>query len=242
MKRLFFLSATFAAVLATSHAATFLYSSLDVNWTQPANTASNDTTGTISISTTPDHTFTDPNTATPDASRTRYFGGTVTWSGGSDLWGAEAYFRISGAGTPNITFGVGRTTGNFWKITANGGQTTTLPFSSSSFDFIIKISDRPWNEAQVDLFLDANANSVTEGTPDFSITNFVDAMSPNGMVNMSWTMIHENWYGEATSLTTQNMFSSDEWVPVSSIPEPSSVALLLGGLGLLVWLRRQSRA
>lgn len=235
------LMAVLVAGSSWNYAQTVTYPSLNISYSIPGSTASTLTTGSVNLSTSPDHRFLDPDTATPSVSATRYYGGSIAWTGSSNEWGSTAVLRIGSAGSPgdHVLLRVGGGLTN-WQITASSfTANTTLPFSSSSFDFVIKIADAAWNTASVNLFLGANANTALEGTPDYTI-QLNNATGANFLGWMSWTTSHENWDVGASSLVTNNMFSSTVWTPVSAIPEPSTYMLMVGGIGLLAWLRRRT--
>ncbi len=232
MKKTMILWATLAlaGAVGLARASVVTYPSLDVNVTLPGGAAGTADTSVVNISTAPDdHRYHDPNSGTPQPSANRYYGGSVEWTGSANIWGSHAQFWIDSGTNPNriLQFRVGGGEAT-WKITWTGGSnlSTTLPFSSSSFDFVFKFEDTAWNGTSIKLFLNANANSPTEpGTADYTI-NVAGPTGADYMTTMQWKFSHESWDGQPATLKTSKMFSANEWTPVSSIPEPSSAMLL----------------
>lgn len=139
--------ATLLATLIPVRAQIATYSSLNVNYVAPPSTATNLTTGPVAISTSPDHRFTDPNVESPSLAASRYYGGTVNWTGSVSTFGSLARLNLGGTG-PFIYFEVGGGTNN-WRLRNANNETagTTLPFSGSTFDFVIKVEHTAWNTA-----------------------------------------------------------------------------------------------
>lgn len=183
----------------------------------------------VPISTSPDHTWIDPNVDNPALMRPSvYFGGSISFSpadGGS--WASSVSYALQIGGTNVVTLTSGLSVDG-WRFS---GDSTTRDIEgyprANSFDFVIKIEDAGWNSARAKIFLGENANSATEGTEDYivNVTNRTSAP----IDNILFTSMTESWASaDTSSIATLNYaFSSTEWTPVSAVPEPSHYAAIL---------------
>ncbi|MDX2111986.1 MAG: PEP-CTERM sorting domain-containing protein [Verrucomicrobiota bacterium] len=190
-------------------------------------------TGPVSIDAA--HRFVDPDSGTPVAGIERYYGGTINLDVTTD-WGIEGevtFFRSDASEAFKLRLNEGG--GSTWQLSRGGASANLGIGGNTSFDYVIKVSDKDWNLVNVDIFLNANANNVTEGTPDFTIDTAV------GSTPLDAIAFKRTGWGNNGAFTLANSFSSTVWTPVSSVvPEPSTYAAL-AGLAILgfTWYRRQ---
>lgn len=222
--------ATLGLLAATSQAAVITYPSMDVNYSTPGGTAVELTTGLINIDAA--HAFTGNNTV--------YYAGTITMTGNITTWHsfANVNFFTSGNGSVmQVGVGVGHDKIVFHKEAWNDTATPTPNVTTGTFNYQIKIAPTgdPANP-NISLFWGANAIAATEGTADHlwnssSIGNSVGRMS----VTFSATE-----FASAFSFSTTNIASDTAWI--APIPEPTTWALLAGGLTTLMVIRHRRKA
>ncbi|HEV7298447.1 MAG TPA: PEP-CTERM sorting domain-containing protein [Tepidisphaeraceae bacterium] len=190
--------------------------------------------------------FTDPDSGSPDATRTRYIGGTLNYSPNDNpQWGGSLTLNLLRSGPEGGSLNgirIHKTSGGTnWRFDGTASDHTTTVAGSETFDFVVKIVDLNWNQTRVDLFYGANAKSDTEGTPD-AFLNLVNANSASFIRDASVTFTAEDWATAPSSGSLSSFFTADTWTAVGDaapVPEPTSIAGL--GLAGLLALRRRSR-
>lgn len=225
-----------ALVAAPAGAAVTTYPGLNATLTSPSQTATNLAHGPVTLDASTGQ-FIDPNDGSADPSLTRYIGGTLTYTPNSNEWGSGGHLRlVRSDGNETLRFGKDEG-GTAWTLVGNSSTFNTGITASGAVDFVLRIRDVAWNVAAIDLFLGANANAATEGTPDGTV-QLINATSTSFIQDLKLTFTTQNWATGESGITLANAFSADVWTPVGSIvPEPASVALL--GFGAVLALRRR---
>jgi len=200
------------------------------------------------------------------SSSTMYFGGTLAVTGlvgGNAVWstgGGQISAGFSGpnyGGTdtwntlttqPNANHNVwGASTGGNWSLATqdhfdSAYTSTTQGVASGAFDFVLAVTGGSNATQTFSLWLGANADAATPGTPNVT-WNRGGAWDgpyyndPPASVGIGASL------SDGTSLTASNMFVSDTWNPVvQPVPEPSSYAMALAGAAFAagqLWRRRK---
>lgn len=228
---------------AASSGAVVSYPTLNTTLTTQGGLGADDTeTVTSAISVAPNHTWIDNNSGGPPYSPDVYFGGNISFTpetnNGSE-WGSGINFDLRIGGSTVITLNAGSGT-NGWRFLGDSSGGTIAGYArANTFDFVIRVEDGQWNTAVAKIYLGANANNATEGTPDYTVNVSNRVSSPiDTIVFSSYT---SEWTGgTATSMATLNYaFSATEWTPVSAVPEPSQYAAILGILAVALGLYRR---
>jgi len=171
-----------------------------------------------------------------------------------------SYNGISAAGgmdygAGNGVFGdLGAQGGAIQDINSNGildiGATSSTPSSSTNWIFA-----RGSNQKSIDnksggiIFLNPSDHKTTEfflGSVELTITNFTAGgglnlqwtLPPNGFANApgTWT---EDGVVKSTTGSTVGMFVTSGVTLGTAVPEPTTFAMLIGGIGMLVGFRRR---
>lgn len=132
--------------------------------------------------------------------------------------------------------------GGDWRALGVFANANNIQNANSTFNFVLKIYDGAFNASAIAVFLGSNATAGTEGTPDYVLSGpaNIHALNPPHASVVDGFRLEFKQDGDAT-LTTTNMFSSNLWNPVGAVPEPSTSAMLLGGVGSLLLSRRRAR-
>lgn len=201
-------------------------------------------------------------TANSDSS-TIYFGGTLDVTGlvgGTPVWQSAGGEIAAGFSGPSNTWNVlttvpsanyniwGATTGTAWTVAVQdhfGGAYTNSAqgVASGSFEFVLGVTGGSNYTQTFRLWLGANANASTAGTPDMTWSRGGAWDGPYyNTGDLASVGIGASLSG-GTTLTSSNMFVSDTWHPVVEIvPEPSAYAMAFAGVAFTagqLWRRRK---
>ncbi len=183
------------------------------------------------------HTWIDNNSGSATTAP-MYFGGTIQVSRtDNEVWQNYFSFGVNSSADAKGAYLVdyaGSTFSTEFDGTQASAVVTELAGQNvSETAFQIKIVDTAWNQAEIQLFIGANAVTATEGTADY--TAVFTGVTANE-VNQFYVMANAG-AGQTTTVTlgglgsNSGIASSTEWI---AVPEPATVGML--GLGALVAL------
>lgn len=215
---------------ATLAAATSLPAAL-ITYTDLAATSNGQA---VSVAFDASHQFLDPDSGTP-AAGAMYYGGSISFP--TNDWGIQGGLYLTQAGVASaenaygLRFYVNEGPGSQVHARSNAAQQQdSLGAGPLTLDVVIKLTDLVWNTAQADVFLGANANNATEGTPDFSIqVNNLTGANP-----LAGFEIRKDQWNPVGGFSATRLFSATEWTPLSSVPEPTTTALGAGAAALAI--------
>ncbi len=160
------------------------------------------------------------------------------------------YGTAPGFATPQIGF-TGATSGNFTgagdlsgRLTSSGGAVLQLRSNNSAITTgsALTLTNNAWYQLSYTLTQTATADTFSASVSLFNATAAGGVLSQVGTTVSNAAMINAGLYGDTTlyagvrknsDLVVMDNFS------VSQVPEPTSLALLFGGLGAAFMLRRR---